>query len=129
MILLGIAAVPLSGNHLQPPTKTTFQNTPNNSAPGFDGMPTVRIGNNVSKSTDYLRALKQGCPASPILFDFCINGLFKGIKGVYVSVLTSRIPGMFFVDDAVLFAESEADMQIELNQITDWLNTWEMTVN
>ncbi|OLY77613.1 hypothetical protein AYI68_g8351 [Smittium mucronatum] len=52
-----------------------------------------------------------------------------GIKGVCVPGLTSRIPGLFFADDAVLLAESEADMQIALNQITDWLNKWKMTVN
>ncbi|OLY78797.1 hypothetical protein AYI68_g7146, partial [Smittium mucronatum] len=59
------------------------------------------IGNNVSKPTDYLCGLRQGCPASPILFDFYINDLFKGIQGVYVPGLTSRIPGLLFADDAV----------------------------
>ncbi|OLY84452.1 hypothetical protein AYI68_g1385 [Smittium mucronatum] len=51
------------------------------------------------------------------------------IQGVYVPGFTSRITGLLFADDAVLLAESEADMQIALNQITDWSNTWEMTVN
>ncbi|OLY84790.1 hypothetical protein AYI68_g1036, partial [Smittium mucronatum] len=79
----------------------------------------VRIGDNVSKPTDYLCGLRQGCPASPILFDFYINDFFKGIKGVCVPGLISRIPGLLFADDAVLLVESEADMQIALNQITD----------
>ncbi|OLY80771.1 hypothetical protein AYI68_g5130 [Smittium mucronatum] len=51
-------------------------------------------------------------PSSPILFDFHINDLFDSIQGVYVPGLTSRIPGLLFADDAVLLAESEADMQI-----------------
>ncbi|OLY84547.1 hypothetical protein AYI68_g1295, partial [Smittium mucronatum] len=89
----------------------------------------VKIGDDVSKPTDYLCGLRQGCLASPILFDFYISDLFKGIQGVYVPGLTSRIPGLLFADDAVLLAESDADMQIALNQITDWSNTWEMTVN
>ncbi|OLY83268.1 hypothetical protein AYI68_g2594, partial [Smittium mucronatum] len=44
----------------------------------------VRIGDDVSDPTDYLCGLRQGCPAPPVLFDFYIKDLFKGIKGVYV---------------------------------------------
>ncbi|OLY78520.1 hypothetical protein AYI68_g7431, partial [Smittium mucronatum] len=90
---------------------------------------TYRIGDDVSKPTEYLCGLRQGCPASPILFDFYINDLFKDVQGVHVPGLTSRIPGLLFADDAVLLAESEAEMQTSLNKITDWSNTWEMTVN
>ncbi|OLY79773.1 hypothetical protein AYI68_g6146 [Smittium mucronatum] len=79
----------------------------------------VRIGDYVSKTTDYLCGLRQGCPASPILFYFYINDFFKGIQGLYVPGLISRIPGLLFADDAVLLAESEADIKIALNQITD----------
>ncbi|OLY85684.1 Thermolabile hemolysin, partial [Smittium mucronatum] len=89
----------------------------------------VRIGDDVSKPTEYLCGLRQGCPASPILFDFYINDLFKNVQGVHVPGLTSRIPGLLFADDAVLLAESETEMQTSLNKITDWSNTWEMTVN
>ncbi|OLY85535.1 RNA-directed DNA polymerase from mobile element jockey [Smittium mucronatum] len=89
----------------------------------------VRIGDGFPKPTDYLCGMRQGYSASPILFDFYINGLFKGIQGVYVPGLTSRVPGLLFKDDSVLLAESEADMKIELNKITDLSNTWEMTVN
>ncbi|OMJ26383.1 hypothetical protein AYI70_g213, partial [Smittium culicis] len=69
------------------------------------------------------------CPASPILFDFFINDIFKGVRGVQVPGLTSRIPGLLFADDAVLLAESSADLQAALNTITEWSDTWEMAVN
>ncbi|OLY84149.1 hypothetical protein AYI68_g1697 [Smittium mucronatum] len=39
------------------------------------------------------------------------------------------IPVLIFADDAVLLAESEDDMKIALNQITDWSNKSKMTVN
>ncbi|OMJ22845.1 RNA-directed DNA polymerase from mobile element jockey, partial [Smittium culicis] len=42
---------------------------------------------------------------------------------------TSRIPGLLFADDAVLLAESSADLQAALNTITEWSDTWEMAVN
>ncbi|OMJ21154.1 LINE-1 retrotransposable element ORF2 protein [Smittium culicis] len=89
----------------------------------------VRVGNEVSKPTEYLCGVRQGCPASPILFDFYINGIFKGVRGVQVPGLTSRIPGLLFADDAVLLAESSAELQDALNTITEWSDTWEMAVN
>ncbi|OMJ21409.1 LINE-1 reverse transcriptase-like protein, partial [Smittium culicis] len=89
----------------------------------------VRVGNEVSNPTEYLCGVRQGCPASPILFDFYINDIFKGVRGVRVPGLTSRIPGLLFADDAVLLAESSVDLQTALNTITEWSDTWEMAVN
>ncbi|OMJ09725.1 RNA-directed DNA polymerase from mobile element jockey [Smittium culicis] len=89
----------------------------------------VRVGNEVSNPTDYLCGVRQGCPASPILFDFYISDILKGVRGVRVPGLTSRIPGLLFADDAVLLAESSADLQAALNTITEWSDTWEMAVN
>ncbi|OMJ09680.1 RNA-directed DNA polymerase from mobile element jockey, partial [Smittium culicis] len=73
--------------------------------------------------------LRQGCPASPILFDFFIIDIFKGVRGVRVPGLTSRIPGLLFADDAVLLAESSVELQDALNTKTEWSDTWEMAVN
>ncbi|OMJ17624.1 hypothetical protein AYI70_g5855 [Smittium culicis] len=64
-----------------------------------------------------------------MLFNFFINDIFKGVRGVRVPGLTSRIPGLLFADDAVLLAESSADLQAALNTITEWSDTWEMAVN
>ncbi|OMJ12179.1 RNA-directed DNA polymerase from mobile element jockey [Smittium culicis] len=89
----------------------------------------VRVGNEVSNPTEYLCGVRQGCPASPILFDFYINDIFKNVRGVRVPGLTSRIPVLLLADDAVLLAESSADLQAALNTITEWSDTWEMTVN
>ncbi|OMJ13076.1 hypothetical protein AYI70_g8725 [Smittium culicis] len=89
----------------------------------------VRVGNEVSKPTEYLCGVRQGCLASLILFDFYINDIFKGVRGVRVPGLTSRIPGLLFAGDAVLLAESLADLQTALNTITEWSDTWEMAVN
>ncbi|OLY84585.1 hypothetical protein AYI68_g1248 [Smittium mucronatum] len=41
---------------------------------------TTLTGYDVSKPTEYLCGLRQGCSASPILFDSYINDLFEGIK-------------------------------------------------
>ncbi|OMJ19937.1 hypothetical protein AYI70_g4423 [Smittium culicis] len=50
-------------------------------------------------------------------------------KDGQVHGLTSRIPGLLFADDAVLLAESSADLQAALDTITEWSDTWEMAVN
>ncbi|OMJ14608.1 RNA-directed DNA polymerase from mobile element jockey [Smittium culicis] len=71
----------------------------------------VRVGNEVSNPTEYLCGVRQGCPASPILFDFYINDIFKNVR------------------DAVLFTESSAELQDALNTITEWSDNWEMAVN
>ncbi|OMJ08559.1 hypothetical protein AYI70_g11465 [Smittium culicis] len=89
----------------------------------------VRVGNEVSNPTKYLHGVRQGCSASPILFDFYINEIFKDVRGVRVPGLTSRIPGLPFAGDAVLLAESSDDLQIALNTITEWSDTREMALN
>ncbi|OMJ08691.1 hypothetical protein AYI70_g11381 [Smittium culicis] len=88
-----------------------------------------RVGNEVSKATEYPFEVHQGCPASPILFDFFISNVFKGVRGVRMPGLTSRIPRLLFAVDSVLLAESSADLQDLLDTITIWSNTWEMAVN
>ncbi|OLY85444.1 hypothetical protein AYI68_g365 [Smittium mucronatum] len=60
---------------------------------------------------------------------FLYYDFFKGIQGLYVPRFTSRIPGLLFADYAVVLDKSETDMQTALNKITDWLKTWEMTLN
>ncbi|OMJ13618.1 RNA-directed DNA polymerase from mobile element jockey [Smittium culicis] len=88
----------------------------------------VRVGNEVSNSTEYLCGVRQGCQSSPILFDFFNNDVFKGVRGVRVPGLTSRIPGLLFADDTVLLAESSADLHAALDTITEWSDIWKMAV-
>ncbi|OMJ12601.1 hypothetical protein AYI69_g9355 [Smittium culicis] len=84
---------------------------------------TVRVGSEVSNPTEYLCGIRQGFPASPIFFGFCINDIFEGVRSVWVPELTSHIPELLFADDSVLLAESSADLQTSLNTITVQLNT------
>ncbi|OMJ17233.1 RNA-directed DNA polymerase from mobile element jockey [Smittium culicis] len=89
----------------------------------------VRVGKEVSNSTEYLCDVWKGYPASPILYYFYINDIFKGVRGVQMPGLTSRIPGLLFADDAVLLTESSAGLQSALDTIAEWSDTWEMAVN
>ncbi|OMJ22475.1 RNA-directed DNA polymerase from mobile element jockey [Smittium culicis] len=89
----------------------------------------VRVGNFISSPIEYLYGVRQGYPASPILFDFYINDIFKNVRGVRVPGLTPRLPELLFADDVVLLAESSAELQDALNSITEWSGAWEMAVN
>ncbi|OMJ23908.1 LINE-1 reverse transcriptase-like protein [Smittium culicis] len=89
----------------------------------------VRGGNDVSNPTEYLRGVWQGCPASPILFDFYINDIFKSVRGAQVPGLTSLIPGLLFTVDSVILPKQRADLHDALNVITEYSDTWEIFVN
>ncbi|OMJ27037.1 LINE-1 retrotransposable element ORF2 protein [Smittium culicis] len=89
----------------------------------------VRIGGQLSKLVEYNCGVRQGCPASPILFDIYINDLLDGIKGVKVPGVEEVIPGLLFADDAVVLAESPAELQIALEKLSAWSNKWEMQIN
>ncbi|OMJ15820.1 LINE-1 reverse transcriptase-like protein [Smittium culicis] len=55
-----------------------------------------RIGEDISEPSDYCCGVRQGCPASPILFDLYINDMVSRVLGVDVPGLSSRIPGLLF---------------------------------
>ncbi|OMJ16448.1 LINE-1 retrotransposable element ORF2 protein [Smittium culicis] len=83
----------------------------------------VRVGNEVSNPTEYLCGVRQGCPASPILFDFYANHIFKNVRGVRMPGLVLHISELLFADDAVILAESSADLHDALYTITEWSDT------
>ena len=89
----------------------------------------VRTGNQVSTDVPYLCGVRQGCPSSPLLFDAYINDLPKELVGVSVPGLGEEIKCLMFADDAVIFAESEADLNANLHKVQEWCDKWEMKLN
>ncbi|OMJ08715.1 RNA-directed DNA polymerase from mobile element jockey [Smittium culicis] len=89
----------------------------------------IRFGNALSETVEYECGVRQGCPASPMLFDLFINDILEAIKGVYIPELEGNIRGLLFADDAVVLAESPAELQIAFEKISQWSKKWEMKVN
>lgn len=89
----------------------------------------VRTGDGHSPAVPYLRGVRQGCPASPILFDLYINDILAGMPGVSVPGLAERLPGLLFADDAVILAESEDDLARAATMVEAWAARWGMRVN
>ena len=61
-----------------------------------------------SPVVNYHCGVRQGCPASPILFDLFINDLLQGMDGVAIPGVSEAVNGLLFADDAVVMAESES---------------------
>ncbi|OMJ12929.1 Retrovirus-related Pol polyprotein from type-1 retrotransposable element R2 [Smittium culicis] len=89
----------------------------------------VCVGDRLSKTVEYNCGVRQGFPASPTLFDIFINDLLDGIKGVKIPGTDSEISGLLFADDAVVPAESPAELQIALEKLGAWSQKWEMQIN
>ena len=89
----------------------------------------VRISNDLSEKVKYRCGVRQGCPASPILFDLYINDIFHDINGIVVPGISNRVPGLLFADDAVAFADSEEELANVTEKLNDWALKWEMKIN
>ncbi len=68
--------------------------------------------------------MRQGCPLSPVLFDLYINSLARELEGRGPLLGESRIPALFFADDFVLLAESEAELQASADIVSAWCDRW-----
>ena len=83
-----------------------------------------------SKSFPLERGLRQGCPASPILFNVFINDVLDGMPhGATVEIRDGEsvcIPGLLYADDLVLLANTPEELQAMADQLTRWLSCNEM---
>lgn len=89
----------------------------------------VRIGNKLSSPFPYKRGVRQGCPMSPMLFNFFINSILDSIEPVEIPCLSEGIKGLLFADDLVLLCHSFADLDIKLRAIGEWCNSNGMETN
>lgn len=91
----------------------------------------IKYNNKLSNYINSDLGVKQGDPLSPILFMFFINDIVScvntdtdmfSIDDIYVFML-------LYADDAVVFAKSAESLQNILNNIQDYCNTWNLTIN
>ena len=91
----------------------------------------VRVNSYRTEWFDVNCGLRQGCVLSPLLFNLFINDLAVFLKSLDlgVKIADENVCLMLYADDVVLFAESEADLQLLLNSLNDWCGRNDMTVN
>ena len=76
--------------------------------------------------------LKQGCNMSPLLFNLFINDFLVEINGPQISSpFLGSIPvnALFYADDLVLISESKEGLQMLLNKLHAYTQSWCLQVN
>ena len=76
-----------------------------------------------------LQGVRQGCPLSGLLFNIFINDIFDEMDNdLMIDAPESEISihGLLYADDVVILANSPQNLQIKMNQISKWANTWNM---
>ena len=75
--------------------------------------------------------LRQGCNLSPLLSNIFINELAEQIQRLNrgVVVRENNVSILMYVDDIVLIAETETNLQIMLNTLYEWGSTWGLVIN
>ena len=76
--------------------------------------------------------LKQGCNMSPLLFNLFINDFLTEINGPQIaSPFLGNIPinALFYADDLVLLSESKEGLQMLLDKLHAYTQSWCLQVN
>lgn len=95
----------------------------------YDGCSSVVWdGQNLSEKFNVDCGVKQGCILSPILFSLYLNDLPNVLSGG-VNVANTNIKILLYADDIVLLSDSADVLQIMINELYNYCNTWSLKVN
>ena len=92
----------------------------------------VRINGLKTEWFDVKTGLRQGCCLSPLLFNCFVNDFACKVKALDIGIDIggeSKACIMLYADDIVLMAETETDLQLMLNLLSDWCCTNLMSIN
>ena len=91
----------------------------------------VRINGLKTEFVDANCGLKQGCILSTLLFNLYVIDLVIKINSLNIGIdIDGEIVSvMVYADDLVLLATKEEDLQILLNQLTDWCQNNIININ
>ena len=91
----------------------------------------VRANDGLTEFFPYNKGLRQGCLLSPLLFALTLNDLnnFLLKQSTGITVWDIQICAMLYADDLILLAESEHDLQKQMNSLGDYANIFQMEVN
>ena len=89
---------------------------------------TVKINNQLSDWFDVNCGVKQGCVLSPTLFSMFINDPVRG-TGRGLRIKDTNIDILMYADDVVILAETEGDLQVILNRVNSWCESWGISIN
>ena len=92
----------------------------------------VKINGELSESFECYIGVRQGECLSPFLFSIYINDLEKefiekGMKGITISDFKMFL--LLYADDAVIFSETQEDLQHGIYILHDYCKRWRLEVN
>ena len=73
--------------------------------------------------------LKQGCILSSIMFNIYLNSLIDDINALNIGIDNEKLAILLYVDDVVLLAENEKDLQMMLDVLNFWCKNNALYVN
>lgn len=83
----------------------------------------------LSEPFPYERGVRQGCPASPILFNLYINDVLNECERLEIPGTDVKLNGLMFADDVVVAAENHESLERKVKSIELWADRWKMTIN
>jgi hypothetical protein len=83
---------------------------------------------NTSSLFEYKRGVRQGCSASPVLFNLFINDILDNLSDQAIEIpnATLKVAGLLFADDLVLLAEDMNALQRSVTCVENWATRNEM---
>ena len=93
-----------------------------------DNESCVRLNGELSDWFHVRRGLKQGCLLSPLLFSLFINSLASDIESLRNGICLNgiNVSILLYADDVVLLAESELELQKQLDVLYNWCTKWQL---
>ena len=89
------------------------------------------MGGSETRPVRMLQGVRQGCPLSPILFNYFVDELSRKLKesGYGIGFEGANLHSLLYADDVVLFAHSAADLQGLIDVVDQFCRRWHMDIN
>ena len=96
----------------------------------WDQESAIRIGDNLSELINIMRGVRQGCVLSPDLFALYGERILRSIEDMNgISFGGVKLNNLRYVDDSVLMAESEEELQELLDVVNEAGEEWGLRIN
>jgi hypothetical protein len=85
--------------------------------------------NEITDAFRYERGVRQGCPASPTLFNLYINDILNKVSKTKIPGSKTEIAGLMFADDIVVIGDSMEVVGLQVQEVAEWAKKWRMVIN
>jgi exonuclease III len=91
----------------------------------------VLLNGQTTREVRMRQGVRQGCPLSPILFNYFINELAKELResGAGLTIEGLDLGALLYADDVILMAESQEKLQALVDVVDRFCRKWHMDIN